>query len=153
LRPADLAAIRAEALRTLAAVDPRGLWLTIADQRNGYPSGGFDAVAGSSETSSTEAAALSPDRAAEALRQLEHDMGLLRRAVDNIGHLHTMWTAPPRRAICSNCADPTGSFTKDLCRWCATWLADTHTLPTLEQIVARQSGLVRNARRPKNQAA
>lgn len=141
MRPADLATIRMEAIRTLAAVDPRRLALIIADNRNGYPSGGYDAVSGSGcGSSSTEAAALTPDHAAHALDDLGRVMATLRRAVDELGHLHAMWTAQPRRAVCQNCLDPTGSFQKTHCRFCVEFQARNDRFPNPQEVARKQMG-------------
>lgn len=136
MRPNELAAIRTQAVRTLAAVDPHRLWLTIADQRAGYPTGGYDPIGGGSTTSSTEAAALTPDRAAAALHDLEHTMAALRRAVADLDRMWTMWTAPPRKALCDHCGQPTGDRAKTHCRRCTEHVARHGRLPTMAELVA-----------------
>lgn len=141
MRAADIAAIRLEAVRTLRAVDPRQLWLLIAEQRAGYPTGGNDPTGSrSTGSSTTETAALAPDNAARALHDLEQTMAALRRAMTDLEHLHAMWTAPPRRAMCSHCGDPTGDRHKTHCRWCTEWMSRHGRFPTVEEIVRKQSG-------------
>lgn len=141
MRPAEIATLQRELVRTLKATgDWRQLALLIADQRNGYPSGGLDVPGGSSDDTPTERAALTPDRAAEALHDLDRIMRTLQRAMDDLAHMNTHWTAQSKTATCASCGDPSGDRYRTHCRWCTEWVSRHGEFPTAEEIAHKQMG-------------
>lgn len=140
MRASDVATIRREALRVLVNVDPRLLWLVIAEQRSGYPTGGSGIAAGSAESTSTERAALNSDAAADALADLATVMRLLSRAAADLDRMFAMWATPARPATCEHCRGPTGERYRRICRFCTEWLSRHGEFPTPQQIARREMG-------------
>lgn len=136
MRSAETARMYVDAVGRANRVDMRRLYDAIAGERNGYPSGGYDNVGGTSDDTPTERAALAPDHAARALHDVERAVVQIRNAVETILHHEVNYLAPPRQALCAHCGAATGDRHESHCRPCKLFNIRNDRYPNLQEIVA-----------------